>query len=583
MHLRSLAIAPLVLASMAFVHCGGGTTTAQPVPAEGGPGPGDEAGAGVDGGSGPNPDAIGATTSSKVDLLLVVDNSASMGDKSKLLGASLDPLVRKLASAGDVHLGVITSSLGTMGGNLCAEGDAHQASKARLSTVGPNDVPLASAKQGFLSFGGGGASNVDTFIADAQTLVNGVGENGCGLEAQLESMYRFLVQPDPWASVAVDSNNEASLVGIDDVLLAQRKAFLRPDSLVVVVMITDEDDSVADPLSVGGQGWAFMDSQFPGSPVFRADGKTTTAPRATTACAVDPGSPDCTSCAFANTCAMSDPSCQKIKNDPNCSKLGGYYGPTEDQLNIRFQRMKERFGIDPQYPISRYVDGFTKSLVPNRDGEHTRAGGVISAYKGTATCTNPLFAAALPDPGGELCNLPKGPRGKDLVVFALIGGVPEAFAGATPSWQKILGTDPGIFNYEGIDTHMIQSASPRPGLPMPSSTRGDLGPDPINGREWDTAANDLQYACTFTLPSLRTCVAQDTSCDCASPSTNPPLCGATLGQQVRGKAYPTVRELRVVKALGDRGILGSICPGSVASGYTGSMTTLANRLAPHLK
>ena len=184
MHLRSLAIAPLVLASMAFVHCGGGTTTAQPVPAEGGPGPGDEAGAGVDGGSGPNPDAIGATTSSKVDLLLVVDNSASMGDKSKLLGASLDPLVRK----------------------------------------------LASAKQGFLSFGGGGASNVDTFIADAQTLVNGVGENGCGLEAQLESMYRFLVQPDPWASVEVDSNNAASLVGIDDVLLAQRKAFLRPDS-----------------------------------------------------------------------------------------------------------------------------------------------------------------------------------------------------------------------------------------------------------------------------------------------------------------------------------------------------------------
>jgi hypothetical protein len=44
-----------------------------------------------------------------------------------------------------------------------------------------------------------------------------------------------------------------------------------------------------------------------------------------------------------------------------------------------------------------------------------------------------------------------------------------------------------------------------------------------------------------------------------------------------------VRELRVVKELGDRGILGSICPGNVASGYSGTMTTLADRLAPHLK
>jgi hypothetical protein len=91
MRFRSLAIAPLVLASVAFVHCGGGTTTAQPVPVEGGAGLGDEAGTGVDGGSSGNPDAIGATTSSKVDLLLVVDNSASMGDKSIRSCASSPP------------------------------------------------------------------------------------------------------------------------------------------------------------------------------------------------------------------------------------------------------------------------------------------------------------------------------------------------------------------------------------------------------------------------------------------------------------------------------------------------------------
>ncbi|MDB5216480.1 MAG: hypothetical protein JWO86_4407 [Myxococcaceae bacterium] len=589
MRLRSLAFAPLLLASVAAIHCGGGTTNDKPLPNEAGAGEGGttgEGGAGPDGGdTGNNPDAIGATTSSKVDLLLVVDNSASMGDKSKLLGMSLDPLVRKLATAGDVHIGVITSSLGTMGGDICLGG----ASGAHLSTVGPGGTQVAGAAQGFLAFGGGGSTNIDGLVADAQALVNGVGEGGCGLEAQLESMYRFLVQPDPWASATVDAQNQSKLVGIDDVLLAQRKAFLRPDSLVVVVMITDEDDSVADPLSVGGQGWAFMSKQFPGSPNFRADGQSTTAPRATSACATDPGSPDCTSCGFAATCNPSDPQCQKIKTDPECTRTGGYYGPTEEQLNIRFQRMKERYGIDPQYPISRYVDGLTKSKVPNQAGEHTIKPGAsgqrdVGSYVGTATCTNPLFAAALPSSAGdELCHLPTGPRGKDLVVFALIGGVPESFAGASPDWAKILGADPGAYNYAGIDPHMIQSASARVGLPPPSATRGDNGTDPINGREWDTAANDLQYACTFELPTPRTCTAVDTSCDCADASRNPPLCSATFGQQVRGKAYPTVREMRVVKELGDRGILGSICPTNPASGYTGTMTTLADRLAPRIK
>ena len=139
----------------------------------------------------------------------------------------------------------------------------------------------------------------------------------------MESWYRFLVQPDPWAKVTVDANNQADLGGPGDIdvdLLAQRADFLRPDSLVAVILLTDEDDSSVDPLSVGGQGWAFMANQFPGSPIFRADGKTTTAPRGTSACDTDPGSPDCTSCGFAATCNPADAACQKIKNDPECAE-----------------------------------------------------------------------------------------------------------------------------------------------------------------------------------------------------------------------------------------------------------------------
>ena len=584
MRFRSLALVPLLAASLAAIHCGGATNN-QPVadagPQEAGP-PGDDGGTDANGPP-PNPDAVGATTSSKFDLLLMVDNSASMGDKAKSLAASIGTLLRKVAQGSDVHLGVITSSLGSFGGDVCPN-TGKTNGLSHLSTVGPGEAPVANAAKGFLAFGGGGgATDIEAFVADAESLVKGVGESGCGLEAQLESAYRFLVQPDPWQSVGLSAVNQAQFVGVDDVLLAQRKAFLRPDSLVVVVLLTDEDDSSPDPFAVSGQGWAFDANRFPGSTVFRADGKTTTAPRATSACATNPGSADCTSCGFAATCNPSDASCQKIKSDPECQKNGGYYGPAEDQLNVRYFNMKQRYGIDPQYPISRYVDGYTKQRAPNRDEVHQKTGTAYGPYVSNATCTNPLFAAALPSSSGEeLCNLPKGPRGKELVVFAVIGGVPEGLAGATPDWTKILGADPASYNLTGQDFHMIQSTTPRPGLPPPTNTRGDNGPDPVHGREWSTNDGDLQFACTFALPAPRTCTAQDPSCQCAD-STNPPLCGAVVGQQVLGKAYPTIRELRVVKELGERGIAGSICPTNANLGYVSTMNALADRLAPHLK
>ena len=65
-------------------------------------------------------------------------------------------------------------------------------------------------------------------------------------------------------------------------MLEQRRAFLRPDSALVVVMVTDEDDSAVDPLAVDGQGWAFMAKSFPGSKVFRGNPhQWTTAPHGT--------------------------------------------------------------------------------------------------------------------------------------------------------------------------------------------------------------------------------------------------------------------------------------------------------------
>ena len=525
-----------------------------------------------DGGGEPNPDAVGATTASKVDLLLMVDNSASMGDKANLLADSIGTLIRRLGVTGDLHVGVIDSSLGAMGGDVCPL----PAAPGHLRTNGPDGTEVATAKRGFLVYGPGGTADLEQVIADTGALVEGVQQNGCGFEAQLESAYRFLVQPDPWASITV-AGDIASYVGRDDALLVQRRAFLRPDSLVMIVMLTDEDDSSVDPRSVGGLGWAFSNTTYPGSTTTRDDGKTTTAPRATSMCSTSPGSPACASCG----CKETDAACARIKADPECQKNGGFYGAGEDSLNVRFQRMKQRFGVDPQFPLDRYVTGFTKLKVPDRDGEHVLRDGVPGDYLGTPSCTNPLFAASLPAAGEPTCTLPVGPRGKELVVFAILGGVPDKLLTKGPDWKAIVGADPDHYDVTGQDPHMLQSTRPRPGLAPPSAIPGDNGPDPVHGREWDTGDEDLQYACTFALqPPRAACSSADPACDCTF--RKPPLCSSDSKQQTRAKAYPTLRELRLAQALGDRGVVGSICP-TASRNYELTMNLIADRLARRIQ
>lgn len=587
----------------------------------------------------------------KVDLLFAIDNSASMGDKQEILKDAVPQLLNGLLKprcvdqsgnqvgnavanpqsnkeakfdcpAGsepefkpvtDMHIGIVSSSIGTMGGDVCADAVGPRVNdKAHLLNLVADGSQVPTTSSNFLAWYPDNEENKDktrhpepspavadfTALQDAfQKLVVGVDQNGCGLEAQLESVYRFLIQPDPWVTVKVDKG-QAVLDGIDTELLAQRKDFLRPDSLVAIVMLTDEDDSSADPLSVGGQGWAFMNTTFPGSTVSRTSNNGTTAPRGTSACATDPGSADCTSCGFAKTCKAGDPACEKIKNDPNCAD-GGYYGSGDDSLNVRFHRMKERFGIDPQFPLRRYVDGLTKTRVPSRANEHpidpnTNA---ISNYVGAGDCTNPLFAAKLPGVSEDYCKLTVGTRSPDLVFFAVVGGVPNKLLHfdadsadnsliTANDWVSILGKDPEHYNYDGIDAHMVQSVSPRNGVPAPSSTPGDNGDpnDPV-GRDYTTNGDDLQYACTFNLPAPHECAANEASCDCGKPEVTPPLCASDKKTQIKAKAYPTIREFMVVRALGQQGIISSLCPltlegdkNAAVYGYNPAVKVIVDRL-----
>ena len=583
----------------------------------------------------------------KVDILFVIDNSASMGDKQEYLAQAVPDLVTRLVTPNcvdpvsgtvygpsdaqgngtcaqgkvefppvhDMHVGVLSTSLGTRlsdqygggAGIICdptqtvtVNGNTfnnHNDDRAELlNRSGAAETPLADA--GTLNYlnwfpasnpknqgkapspGAPPISDATQLISDFTGLIQGVGNYGCGIESQLESWYRFLVQPDPYDSLALDSNSHAQWNGVDTTILQQRAAFLRPDSLVAIIDMTDENDSEIDVRAVGGQGYLLMAQNFE-------------PPRGTSGCAED-GNDDgltdpttCNSCQFASS-ASSDPSCE----------LGPFSAQNDwgFNANLRHVHMMQKYGLSSlQFPIQRYQLGLTSKTVPDRNGEYPSG---AQSYQGLThlDCTNPLFAASLPDgsstDAATLCNLPPGTRTPDLIYYAHIGGVPHELLQQDPTspdsppkeiladadWKAILGNDPLNFDYTGIDPHMIESYQPRAGIPTPSSSGPPATLDADNGYDWVTdqgsqhvLAVDREYACTFPLTTPRDCTNPSDptvkyACDCPpstglTPQQLPPICNpSTPTQQVGAKTYPTQRELLLAKLMGQQGFISSLCP-----------------------
>jgi hypothetical protein len=635
-----------VLAAVVVSACGGRTNSGVqgdggPVGNEGGVDTGlvvGEAGQGEGGPVGPPP------TARKVDLLFMIDNSASMGDKQALLAAAVPDMLERLAVVNDMHVGIVTSSLGGRGGDQCPTNEinpaaptlsAHTDDRGELINRGgvlgnPTvETPVADiAPSNFLSWFPNVAANqgqpppptkaigdAPTLVSDFTTMVAGVHEHGCGFEAQNEAWYRFLVQPDPFDSIE-KTGTRATLNGIDKTILQQRHDFLRPDSLLIIVVVTDENEEAVDPISIGGQGWAFANQIFPGSP-------NGAAPEGTIECRnldpndplhTGPNDPNCTSCAFVSP---SDPSFATRCPKDGSNVAGGYLDPGDDTLNTRFFHQKMRFGISAGYPTSRYVRGLTQGTVPDSQNEHDGNGNYVGDQN--AHCTNPIFAASLPtDPAADLCNLPPGTRDPRLVFYAAIAGVPHQLLQQNPAdpnspqkttlteadWVLIHGQDPEHYDFGGADFHMVESWDARTtqGVMANASTCPSTGSDtcdPINGRECDTRKGDLQFACIFPLAQPKDCSNPETAgaCDCATGALNSqtPLCqkdasGSYTQTQISGKAYPSVREMVIAHAVGSQGVVSSICPihtteqtpGDRLWGYRPAVDTLLARVSASL-
>ena len=528
----------------------------------------------------------------RIDLLLAIDNSRSMADKQAILAEAVPDLVNSLVNprcvhpdgspaatqpAGpldpcpqqgtrrelppvlDIHIGVVSSSLGDHGGDVCPESAPNSTNNdmGELITrqAGGGTVPTYQGL-GFLAWDPGqkltppGEGSAQNLIVAAGELVAGAGEVGCGLEAQLEGWYRYLIDPDPYQSIEqVGGNAVAS--GTDSALLTERRDFLRPDSLVAILMLSDEDDcSIRD----GGQ-YFYAAQSLAGYHL----------PKAQVACATNPNDPCCRSCgqAAGDGCPAKGAEC-----DSSYDALG-------DPINLRCFDQKRRFGVDFLYPVDRYVTGLSATELADRNGN---------------LVPNPLFSDLNPDDGISAV------RDASMVFVAGIvgvpwqdvarrngGGNPDLLAGldangkpvgglqssaeltANGTWARILG-DPSNYVPPG-DKHMVQSIDPRPGIVPP--TAGYMA-DPINGHEYSpdpARRDDLQYACIFALPEPRDCLTAPGSCDCTAPPPNNPLCQSPQGgygnTQYAAKAYPGLRHLQLLKAMAAQGIVASICPAQI--------------------
>jgi len=555
---------------------GAGAATGGTGGTAGGGGTGGKGGAGGSGGSagGGNPNA----TADKLDLLLMVDNSLSMDQKQTLLAESIEYLLGRVTTdlgVRDIHVGVITSALGDHGSaDVCFMGstpDATYDDKAQLvPTVRATGALSSWNDSGFLVWDPGqtaspaGSADLDAFSVQVGQHILGAGAHGCGYEGVLESWYRFLVDPEPVASMTNDGTN--SVRGpVNQVLLAQRAAFLRPDSALAIVMLSDENDcSVLD--ENGSSGWLLPYKGGPSTNSVRM-------PRASAICATAPNDPGCTS-------DSSTPLTQ-----------------VEDAMNLRCFKNKQRFGIDFLYPIERYVAALSSLTID------PRSSGV--------PVPNPLFA---------------GGRTPELVFLLGLVGVPwqdvstpESWPAGAPvevlsgsemtalgRWAIALG-DPAAA-VDPTDPLMIESIDPRlPGAVHPllgasaaivPNTSTDPTANPINGHEQaviESERSDLQFACIFPLAAPIACVSSSSDyCDCMSYDyvKNSPLCSYPApdvdGTQLYRKAYPGLRELSVLKGLGDRGIAASICAKNIETnseatvdpnyGYNPAMAALAEQL-----
>jgi hypothetical protein len=197
----------------------------------------------------------------KVDLLFVVDDSASMGEEQEALRREFPALIRALTSGDrdgdgtvdfppvqDLHLGVVSTDMGLQGidgilgcGGLGKDGVLQSA----------GDTELAGCEESYPSFLSYDAeTDSPTQVASDFGCIASLGTEGCGFEQPLEAALKALTPSDSSTGFVSSAGFPDADRGHGD---TDNDGFLRPNdpegpSVLGVVVVTDEEDcSWSDP------------------------------------------------------------------------------------------------------------------------------------------------------------------------------------------------------------------------------------------------------------------------------------------------------------------------------------------------
>ena len=161
---------------------------------------------------------IPAVVRREADILFVIDNSGSMKEEQDSLRANFGRFTQVLETIEggmpDVHIGVVTSDLGTSAADSSTAGSAFGCNGHGDDGV-MRGAPSVTGR--FIADNGHGGINYTGTLDQAFSAIADVGTMGCGIEQHLGAMERALENP-------------------------ANAGFVRNDAYLAVVVIGDEDD-----------------------------------------------------------------------------------------------------------------------------------------------------------------------------------------------------------------------------------------------------------------------------------------------------------------------------------------------------
>lgn len=208
-----------------------------------------------------------------IDILFVMDNSQSMEQEQDAIGNLINVLITgdrdgdgtpELEPAESLHLAVISTDMGLPG---YADGYEYADPKGNCMGLGDDGLllsepdvyqqPSCSDRRypRFLTYTAG-VDNAEQTAQDYFCMLN-IGREGCGWEMPLEATLKALWPASNDSITFLNAVGEAVATGHGE---KENDGFLREDSLLAIVVVTDEDDCSIKDMDVIGPDYGERES-----------------------------------------------------------------------------------------------------------------------------------------------------------------------------------------------------------------------------------------------------------------------------------------------------------------------------------